>query len=78
MLSLIVPYRNMQVCNIKRYINIVTPIVINEYIAGSDLEKEDIRKSYVDGKGQMKYIIRNVPFLTSADELRVIKVINGK
>lgn len=68
----------MRVSDIKVCINLNPLIVRNKYIAGSELEKQDIIQAYLDGNGQIKYILRNVPFLTLAEESRVTILIKGE
>jgi DnaJ family protein C protein 9 len=45
---------------------------------GSDLEKSDIKRSYLNGKGCINYIHDHVPFLTINDEPRVIEIVKGE
>ncbi|XP_068157086.1 J domain-containing protein CG6693 [Drosophila tropicalis] len=47
-----------------------------EYI-GSDLERTDVKKSYLGGKGCINYIMNHVPFMKVEDEPR-IKVVVGE
>lgn len=42
---------------------------------GSDQEKVEILKEFVNGKGSMVHILNNVPFLRPTDEQRIIKLI---
>lgn len=46
-----------------------------EYI-GSDLEKSDLKKAYVNGKGCINYMMEHVPFMTVEDEPRFHEIIN--
>lgn len=42
---------------------------------GSDLEKTDIKKAYVNGKGCMNFMFQAVPFMTVESEPRIIEVV---
>jgi DnaJ family protein C protein 9 len=46
-----------------------------EYI-GSELEKSDLKKAYVNGKGCINYIMEHVPFMNVEDEPRFHEIIN--
>lgn len=46
-----------------------------EYV-GSDLEKSDIKKAYMNGKGCINYMMEHVPFMTVEDEPRFHEIIN--
>lgn len=46
-----------------------------EYI-GSELEKNDIKKAYVNGKGCINYIMEHVPFMSVEDEPRFHVIVN--
>lgn len=45
-----------------------------EYV-GSDLEKSDLKKAYVNGKGCINYIMEHVPFMSVEDEPRFNEII---
>lgn len=45
-----------------------------EYI-GSELEKTDIRKAYLNGKGCINFMFETVPFMTIESEPRIIEVV---
>lgn len=51
-------------------------LVISFYV-GSALEESAIREAYLEKTGNIKHIIKRVPFLTDEDEGRVIKLIEG-
>ncbi|XP_058458537.1 J domain-containing protein CG6693 [Malaya genurostris] len=42
---------------------------------GSDLERSDIKKAYMNGKGCINYMMNCVPFMSCEDEPRIIKII---
>lgn len=46
-----------------------------EYV-GSDLEKSDLKKAYVNGKGCINYIMEHVPFMCVEDEPRFHEIVN--
>lgn len=46
-----------------------------EYV-GSELEKSDIKKAYVNGKGCINYMMEHVPFMTVEDEPRFHDIIS--
>lgn len=43
----------------------------------SEREKTAIRNAYIKGHGRIKFVMKNVPFLLSNDESRVLDIING-
>lgn len=45
--------------------------------ADSQQELQDIRQAYVDGRGNINYVIKNVPFIVAADKPRVTKIVLG-
>lgn len=45
-----------------------------EYV-GSDLEKMDIKKAYLNGKGCISYMMNAVPFMQVTDEPRIIEYV---
>lgn len=45
-----------------------------DYI-GSDIELRDIKRAYLDGKGNMDYMFETVPFLSCESEQRIIDVV---
>lgn len=46
-----------------------------EYV-GSDLEKNDLKKAYVNGKGCINFIMSHVPFMSVEDEPRFHEIVN--
>lgn len=46
----------------------------NEFI-GSELERGDIKKAYLNGKGSMDYMHNCVPFMSCDDEPRIIAIV---
>lgn len=42
---------------------------------GSDIEKRDIQKAYLGGKGCLNYMFNHVPFMTIESEPRIIEVV---
>lgn len=46
-----------------------------EYV-GSELEKNDLKKAYVNGKGCINYIMEHVPFMCVEDEPRFHEIVN--
>lgn len=46
-----------------------------EYV-GSELEKSDIKKAYMNGKGCINYMMEHVPFMSVEDEPRIHEIIN--
>lgn len=42
---------------------------------GSELEKTDIKKAYLNGKGCMNFMFETVPFMTIESEPRIIEVV---
>lgn len=42
---------------------------------GSDLEKTDIKKAYLNGNGCMDFIFNSVPFMTIESEPRIIEIV---
>lgn len=49
----------------------------NEGYVGSESEKSDIRKAYLDGKGCLNFVLKSVPFMTVEDEPRIIEIVRG-
>ncbi|TDG49527.1 hypothetical protein AWZ03_004018 [Drosophila navojoa] len=47
-----------------------------EYV-GSELERADIKKAYLGGKGCMNYIMNHVPFMKVEDEPRFKEIVNS-
>lgn len=43
---------------------------------GSELEKSDLKKAYVNGKGCINYIMEHVPFMGVEDEPRFHEIVN--
>lgn len=60
---------------LKPVADIDIDIARNEH-QNSDQEKIDIEREYRAGKGSMKHIMNNVPFLRAEDEPRVKGIIN--
>jgi DnaJ homolog subfamily C member 9 len=46
-----------------------------QYI-GSEIERGDIKKAYVNGKGCINYLMEHVPFMSVEDEPRIADIIN--
>lgn len=46
-----------------------------EYV-GSELEKNDLKKAYINGQGCINYIMEHVPFMSVEDEPRFHKIVN--
>lgn len=42
---------------------------------GSDLERNDIKKAYVNGKGCFNYMMETVPFMSCEDEPRILEIV---
>ncbi|XP_013108276.2 J domain-containing protein CG6693 [Stomoxys calcitrans] len=56
----------------------ITTEDINNYeksYVGSDLEKADIKKAYLNGKGCINYMMNSVPFMKVEDEPRIQEVV---
>ncbi|XP_073837091.1 J domain-containing protein CG6693 [Musca autumnalis] len=56
----------------------ITTEDINNYeksYVGSDLEKTDIKKAYLNGKGCINYMMNTVPFMKVEDEPRIQEVV---
>lgn len=54
------------------------PVYINTYInLGSEIEKTDIRKAYLNGKGCINYMMESVPFMAVEDEPRIVELVKG-
>lgn len=49
-----------------------------ETYAGSAQEKQEIRKAFIKGKGNIAYVMRMVPFLLDCDRPRVESIADGK
>lgn len=43
---------------------------------GSEIERGDIKKAYVNGKGCINYLMEHVPFMGVEDEPRIAEIIN--
>jgi DnaJ homolog subfamily C member 9 len=43
---------------------------------GSEIERTDIKKAYVNGKGCINYLMEHVPFMLVEDEPRIADIIN--
>lgn len=48
-----------------------------EYV-GSEMEKTDIRKAYLNGKGCWNYMLECVPFMKVEDEPRILLIVKGE
>lgn len=46
------------------------------YFVGSNTEKRDICKAYLDGKGCINFMLKSVPFMTVEKEPRIIGIVN--
>lgn len=46
--------------------------------AGSDQEKQEIRKALIKGKGNISYVMCMVPFLLDCDRPRVASIADGE
>lgn len=44
----------------------------------SELEKTDIKKAYLNGKGCINYMMNSVPFMAVEDEPRIMEIVKGK
>lgn len=44
---------------------------------GSDLERNDVKKAYLNGKGCINFMINSVPFMDCEDEPRISDIIKG-
>lgn len=44
--------------------------------AGSERERQDIRNAYIEGGGDINYVMKNVPFVNATDKPRIIEVID--
>ncbi|XP_075146076.1 J domain-containing protein CG6693 [Haematobia irritans] len=56
----------------------ITTEDINNYeksYVGSDLEKADIKKAYLNGKGCINYMMNSVPFMKVEDEPRIQEIV---
>lgn len=51
---------------------------LNFCVSGSELEKTDIKKAYVNGKGCINYMMNSVPFMSVEDEPRIKEIVKGK
>lgn len=47
------------------------------YNLGSELEKTDLKKAYIRGKGCINYLMESVPFMEVEDESRINEIIQG-
>lgn len=47
------------------------------FIPGSEFEKQEIKKSLIDGGGSIPYVMKHVPFLVEGDRPRVAAFIDG-
>jgi DnaJ family protein C protein 9 len=67
---------------LEAFMNVFKPLTETEiedyrlkYI-GSDLEKDDLKKAYVTGKGCINYIMEHVPFMEIEDEPRFHAIVD--
>lgn len=47
------------------------------FSTGSDTEKRDIQKAYLNGSGCINYMMNSVPFMAVEDEPRIIGIVKG-
>lgn len=45
--------------------------------AGSEHERQDIRNAYVEGRGNITHVMKNVPFVLATDKPRIMQIVNG-
>ncbi|KAH8382150.1 hypothetical protein KR009_002072 [Drosophila setifemur] len=58
----------------------ITEETINNYereYVDSELERTDIRKAYLGGKGCINYLMNHVPFMKVEDEPRIKEIVSG-
>lgn len=55
-----------------------TFISVSQCILGSDTEKRDIKKAYLNGSGCINYMMNSVPFMAVEDEPRIMEIVKGK
>lgn len=48
-----------------------------ETYAGSERERQDIRNLYIEGGGEIGYVVKNLPFALATDESRIANVVDG-
>lgn len=46
-------------------------------LSDSEIEKNDIKKAYLNGKGCINYMMNCVPFMAVEDEPRIIDMVKG-
>lgn len=66
--------------NLARSTYIVSDAQMAECIknyCGSELERQDIRNAYMEGRGNITFVMKNVPFLVATDKPRIILIVNG-
>lgn len=51
--------------------------LINYIAPGSEQEREDIRKSYIEFQGELRKIMRSIPFVRWSDQPRIAEIIEG-
>lgn len=64
----------------KQFFKPITTQDINNYekeYIGSELEKTDIKKAYLNGKGCINYMMNCVPFMRVEDEPRIMELVKG-
>lgn len=64
----------------KQFFKPITTQDINNYqkeYVGSELEMNDIKKAYLNGKGCINYMMNSVPFMAVEDEPRIQDVVKG-
>lgn len=44
---------------------------------GSETERNDIKKAYLNGKGCRNYMMSSVPFMNVEDEPRITEIVQG-
>lgn len=49
---------------------------IKNYV-GSERERQDIRNAYMEGRGNITYVLKNVPFVMATDKPRIMQIVNG-
>jgi len=64
----------------RQFFKPITTTDIDNYLKeyqGSETEKTDIRKAYLNGKGCINYMMESVPFMAVEDEPRIIELVKG-
>lgn len=64
----------------RQFFKPITTTDIDNYqkeYKGSEIEKTDIRKAYLNGKGCINYMMECVPFMAVEDEPRIIELVKG-